>query len=342
MKRNSTPFLVAIILVMGLANGLFAQSKRSPYEIIINGNGFTSLDGKNYISIKISLNNNTNEILYYQGTDCYNLLFDLKPNSYFHLAKDMCKNNSNSKTALPPHRSQKMQVLLSLDKELDKNILISLHMKLREWAGNKVAKQMNDDLSGKLSDTIVLHYNSNHHPFWPSEEFTIIKNREKLILPDKDIYLLTDSDRNLYKLTVNNEQTTKPRDTVIRVFKNNISRRANVVTVPVSVHNNSNEALRFYSMTCSWFEFWDTDNRAIELSTWGCQYNIPEIITVAPHQEYKKKLDVIYDSTVKGGTKYRIVMSLLKAPGDGKANWDFWPGEYTRFNKIWSNKITIR
>jgi hypothetical protein len=340
MKNKFTIFLIAIIFAVSLASDSFAQSQKYPFEIIIDRDGFSSFDGKNYISITIFLNNNTNEILYYQGSDCYNVLFALKHNPYFHLTTDMCKNMVYSKKVLPPHRSQKMQIFLTMDKQPDKDVSLSVNMKLYKWAGNKINAN-EDELSGKLSDTTILHYNSNHQSFWPRGEFAILDKKEERILPNKDIYLLTDADRKLYKLTVDEKQITKGRDTIVKVFNNNTSKKATVVSIPISLNNDSNDTLRFYSMTCSWFEFWETNRRDIGISGWACDNNIREIVNIPPHQEYKKRLDIIYDSTVKRGNQYQISMSLLKSSNDVKWIWNFWPDEYVRFNKIWSNELTI-
>ena len=131
------------------------------------------------------------------------------------------------------------------------------------------------------------------------------------------------------------KQIIKPRDTVIRTFLNNELEKAKVVCIPVSLHNNCNDTLKFYSMTCSGFVFWGTDRQDIGLSARLCEANAPEIVTVAPHHEYKKRLDIIYNSTVKRGDQFRISMSLLRAPGEGERTWNFFrPDEYVRFNKI--------
>jgi hypothetical protein len=343
MKNKITIILISILFAISISNNLFAQSQKSAYEIIIDRDGFSSFGGKNYIFLTIFLNNNTNDTLYYQGADCDNLLFDLKHNSYFHLGTDVCKNFAYSKIALPAHRSQKMEVYLTMDKEPDKDVLLGMNMKLYKWTGSKIAWQTKNALRGKLSDTIILHYDANHQSYWPKEQSKILDKKEQRILPNKDIYLLTNNDRKLYTLTTDEKQMIKPRDTVIRTFKNNELEKAKVISVPVSMHNNSNDTLKFYSMTCSWFEFWGTDRQDIGLPSWGCDGNIPEIVTVAPHHEYKKRLDILYNSTIKKGNQFRISMSLLRVPGDAKRTWDFfWPDEYVRFNKIWSNEMTIQ
>lgn len=121
----------------------------------------------------------------------------------------------------------------------------------------------------------------------------------------------------------------------------NKAKRAKSVTVPVTVQNNSNEELKFYSMACSWSDFFGTDSKNISIPGWACDSNLPNIITVGPHKEFRRNVNITYDSTIKGGIKYRISMSLLK-PDKIKRDWFFSPEDYLRFNKIWTNGITIK
>nr|WP_067060257.1 hypothetical protein [Mucilaginibacter sp. L294] len=284
--------------------------------------------------------NNSNDTLYYQDADCYNLLFSIKSNPYFHLADDVCHQSKYSKTALAPHRAQKMALYLTMSKIPDRSVSIVINMNLYKWA-NDQAKQSKELVSGNMSDSLVLHYDSNHKAYWPKDAFEVLDKKQRSILPDKDIYLLTNTDRKSYTLTVEKEKIEPPRDTIITDYKNRKTKKAKVITAPVILHNNSNDTLRFYSMTCSWYSFYGTNSTAIGLPVWACNKNIPQIITIAPHKIFERYMSIVYDSNIKSGNKYRISMSLLKVPDDLKSTWGFWPGEYVRFNKIWSNEITI-
>lgn len=342
MKKNLLKISIAVIFTIGILNNSHAQLQKSPYEIIVDRNGFAGFNGKNYIFVTIFLNNNTNETLYYQGTDCYTSLFNLKRNPYFHLAEDICNNTTYSKLVLPQHRSQRMRIFLKRDKMPNSNVLLNFRMKLYKWVDKESPRQEKDALPGKLSDTIVLHYNSDHQPYWPREEFDILDKKEKSVMPDKDIYLLTDIDRKRYTLTIEQAKISAPRDTVITGFMDRKPKKVSVITVPVTLHNNADDMLRFYSMTCSWNEFWSIDCQYMELPGWACDKNVPEIIEVAPHQEYRKSLNIVYDSKVKHGSLYRISMSLLKADQNIKWAMGLSPDEYVRYNKIWSNAVIIR
>lgn len=330
------------MLGVGFINISFAQANKVPlYEIIISNDGFSMFDGKSYTYLTIFLNNNSDETFYYQGTDCYNLLFSLKRNSYFHLADDLCNNTVYSKMAVPPHRSQKMQIFLTMDKQPDRDVLLDLSMKLYKWEDQKT-QQSRNLLPGKLSDSTVLHYNSGHQYYWPILEDESLDKKAKRILPNKDIYLLSDSDRKLYTLVVDKKQISKPRDTVVKTFRNKNPNHLKVVDVPVFIQNNSNDTLKFYSMSCSWFEFWDTDRNDVKIADWPCEKNVPEIITIPPHHKVKNALNIMYGETIDIGSQYQISMSLLKVSDNLKRGLFFSPDEYLHFNKIWSNKITIR
>jgi len=191
----------------------------------------------------------------------------------------------------------------------------------------------------RLSDSITLHYNKQHQIYYPYIDEMRDKKEER-ILPNKDIYLLNDEDRKQYILKVDENQISRPRDTVLRMLGNK-TKRAKSITVPVTVQNNSNEELKFYSMTCSWGDFFGTDSKDIGIPGWGCDKNVPNIITIAPHKKFKRNVNITYDSTIKGGRKYRISMSLLK-PDNTERDCFFSPEDYVRFNKIWSNEITIK
>lgn len=326
-----------MICLASFANSALSQRKDTVYNIKIGRNGFASFGGNDYTFIDIYLNNNSNDTLFYQGSDCHNLLFSVNNNPYFHLAYSACKQRSYVKTALPPHRSQKLRSYLTMDKSPEADVLLIINMKLYKWTGAETTPNK-ELLLGDLTDSTVLHYNSNHQEFWSKDEFEIFKKKESSILPDKDLYLLTDNDRKLYTLTADNARISRPKDTLLTFLGHGQPKRARVVTVPALLHNNSDATLMFYSMSCSWYEYWHTNHPGIGLSEWPCLANAPQIITVAPHSDYQRDLTIIYDSTVMTGERYRVSMSLIKAPGIR----DFWPDEYVRFNKIWSNEITIQ
>jgi hypothetical protein len=228
-----------------------------------------------------------------------------------------------------------------MDKTPDRNVPIFINMNIYKW-GNGKGDNDKENLLGQMSDSTVLYYNNKHQAYWPMAKFDILAKKQTSVLPDQDIYLLTDNDRKLYTLTVEEEKIGVPRDTIITDYENKKKKKAKVITVPLILHNNSKDTLKFYSMTCSWGSFYGTNSTGIGLPAWACEKNIPQIITITPHKVFQRDMSIVYDSNIKSGNQYRISMSLLKAPNDVKRIWDFWPEEFVRFNKIWSNEITIQ
>lgn len=338
--RNKLAIL-AIILVTNILHTALAQKRHSLYNMIVSAYNPTMLNRKNYLSIQIYLNNNSNDTLCYRGAESDNSLFSINRNPYFHLANLARQPKTYLEALIPPHRSQKMELYLTADRPTNHAVPIVINMKLYQW-GKQINKKP-PPLLGNLSTVSVLHYGRDYEPFWPESETKAFAKKEKAILPNKDIYLLTDNDRKLYTLNVENEKIGVPKDTVI--FKNWHSKKekVKVVVVPVVLHNNSNDTLKFYSMTCSWYEFFGTNHTGVEPSEAICFKNIPDVVEVAPHGKYRKNLPMIYESSIKSGGSYRISLSILKASENEAQDWQrFYPWEYVRFNKIWSNEIIVQ
>ncbi len=333
---------VSITLILGLCflNNAFAQ--KQPYEIIVDKDGFSSFDGHDYTNITIFLNNNTDETLYFNGTDCYNTFFSLTPNSYFHLADGICKDVNYSKMALPPHRSQKMELYLQTDKQPDRNVLLNFKLDFNKLIFKNNPKQNLGSTNVQSMDSILLTYNSNYQQYYSYNDFEKESKKKSRILPNKDIYLLTDNDRKLYTLSVNEGMIAKSHDTLVTRFTKSKSELGKIINVPIVIHNNSDDTLKFYSMSCSWSDFYGTNSKDINISAWRCEKNVPEIVEIKPHGVYKQYLPIIYNSKLRKGEKYKISLSLNKCSNTNNSLWGFDIEEYTRFNKIWSNEITIK
>ncbi|HTK18255.1 MAG TPA: hypothetical protein VL442_02020 [Mucilaginibacter sp.] len=340
MSSQLTKILIVAIFAIGMMSNSAAQQQSPRYEIIIDKDGFSSFGDKDYTFLTIFLNNDTNETLYYQGSDCSNLLFKLYRNPYFHLAIDICKDAKHSQIAIPPHRSQKMEVYLIMDKTPDRSVSLIISMDLYKWGDSNSRVDKKYLFVNKLSDSITLHYNAQHQNYSSYSDFEMLYKKEERILPNKDIYLLNEQDRKQYILKVDENQISRSRDTVMRIFGKK-PKRAKSITVPVIVQNNSDEELKFYSMTCSWEDFFGTDDKGITIPGWGCDSNMPNIITVGPHKEFRRDVNITYAPTFKTGKKYRISMSLVK-PNNMENQFGFFPGDYIRYNKIWTNEITIK
>ncbi|MGN6181308.1 MAG: hypothetical protein ACTHNW_19150 [Mucilaginibacter sp.] len=300
--------------------------------------GSYNMDGSGitYIIVNTYLVNNSNDTLCYWGSDCHQTqFFSISKNPYLYL-KDMdCKKETFVKCVLPPHRSVEIKVLLSKKKELDTIIPLNITMKLFKWRNNSL-RPNNDDLISTLSDNLTLKFDKRHNSFSGKHDFEIKTQKDKIIPPDVNLYLLTDNDRKLYTLTVDQKKILAPRDTV-----NWSKKKVMIFKVPVTLHNNSNNTLRFLTMTCSWFEDFSFNIKNIQMYDWACESNfsIPE--EIPPHGSFTRQLSVcFYPNQIKEGTKLRIAMSLT-IPQGKHLDFDLYPFRTSRFNQIWTNEIVI-
>jgi len=115
-----------------------------------------------------------------------------------------------------------------------------------------------------------------------------------------------------------------------------------VLFVPVKFTNNSNDTLRYLTMTCSWEEFYTTDNHEVAIIPGrNCDTNFPKDLILRPHKSIKLTVPVV---KIHGGKKFRIGMILIKVD---QKNDSFYLIEkaLSLSNKdkytIWSNLIEL-
>jgi hypothetical protein len=83
-----------------------------------------------------------------------------------------------------------------------------------------------------------------------------------------------------------------------------------VLFVPVKFTNNSNDILKYLTMTCSWEEFYTTDNQKIALIPGkNCDTNFPKDLALGPHKTIMVTVPIV---KMQRGKKFRIGMTLIK------------------------------
>lgn len=344
MNTYHKTYSLFLILILSYL-GLHAQQKDTTYQLILGGSAETPFENKEWISIETYLNNNSNDTLYYVSNKqvyspygCANQFFSLVKNPYFHLRPIASNNTAFVKASLPPHRSQKMRLYLTADQEPEHKVALKFTLNLYKWP-NDIRNKNNPTLIEGLSDETLIYYD-NKYGYQPMDHGPQFQDKQSKILLDKDLHLLTESDRKLYTLSVNKRKIAILDSTAYIPFKSD-RKKSKVIRVPVILHNNSADTLKFYSMSCSWYDFFGTDDKDIDVDGWGCEKNIPEIITVIPGGQYERDLSILYPVNIKKGTNYRITMSLIKVNNKDIYGWHLLPTDYTRFNKIYSNEITV-
>jgi len=111
------------------------------------------------------------------------------------------------------------------------------------------------------------------------------------------------------------------------------------VTFPLSLTNNTNDTLKFFTMTCSWEDIYKTDNMNLSFPWHRCDSNFPTIEEVAPHKSFILNMVVLIDQNIKNN-KFRLGMYLYK-DYDKHFMEDRSPHKLNEANLLWSNQVSI-
>jgi hypothetical protein len=150
---------------------------------------------------------------------------------------------------------------------------------------------------------------------------------------------LTALDRKNYVMTI--DQITVSM-TKYSLPKDNYYNKT-VLFVPVKLTNNSNDTLKYMTMTCSWEFFYMTDDEKIaKISLKSCDTNIPKALTIGPRKSIMVKVPVVGKQR---GKKFRIGMILIKVD-KGNNSFDYPIDKVLSFRNrdkytIWSNHIEL-
>lgn len=92
------------------------------------------------------------------------------------------------------------------------------------------------------------------------------------------------------------------------------------LTVPVILFNNTNDTLRYLSMTCSYQQFYLLDSKMLKWDEWNCNKNIPVTLSLAPHMRSSVELKFMFVNSYKLPIKYRVGMELVKDEKNNSIN----------------------
>ncbi|AWH84434.1 hypothetical protein HYN59_04570 [Flavobacterium album] len=107
--------------------------------------------------------------------------------------------------------------------------------------------------------------------------------------------------------------------------------------IPVTLTNSSKDTLKYYSMSCSWQDFYDVDNLNLHVEEVPCDKNVPEILQLAPG----KRKNVILRLEFTGNSSkinFRVGLNLIHYSGKWMHGWDL---PHSPKNMIWSNQIRM-
>ncbi|MBO9701868.1 MAG: hypothetical protein J7604_16795 [Sporocytophaga sp.] len=111
--------------------------------------------------------------------------------------------------------------------------------------------------------------------------------------------------------------------------------------IPTTLTNNSNDTLKYYSMSCSWQDFYSVDNRKLQIDNATiCDKNILKILTLVPGQKQTVEVRLLISQTMDAPEiKFRIGFNLIKVTK--KNNPLHYHEILKKKNVIWSNEISM-
>jgi len=109
--------------------------------------------------------------------------------------------------------------------------------------------------------------------------------------------------------------------------------------VKATLTNNTPDTLYYFSMTCSWQEFYHTDNKTLRINISPCDKNVQTVVAVPPKGSNAVELEVISQkNTTTNPMTFKIGLDLVKA----KSKWE--RRNFDKLNRtsiiIWSDKLT--
>lgn len=108
--------------------------------------------------------------------------------------------------------------------------------------------------------------------------------------------------------------------------------------VPVTLSNNTNQTLSYYSMSCSWWDLYKFDSKELLFDGgFNCDKNVPVLSTLGPHQQYKTYIELLTKKGVKTVT-YKIGFNLINE----KAGLTAAQLKAHKPNILWSNTLTVK
>lgn len=115
-----------------------------------------------------------------------------------------------------------------------------------------------------------------------------------------------------------------------------------ILIIPTTLTNNTKDTLSYYSMSCSYNDFYSVDNPSLKVEGSNCDKNIPSILTLAPSHSRKVEIRLILSQGIDNAEiKFKIGFNLLKeSKTEGYLSRGL-SAMRQKKNIIWSNEISI-
>jgi len=138
-------------------------------------------------------------------------------------------------------------------------------------------------------------------------------------------------------------KTTKERYT-LTITKGKVvkEKKQNFCIIPATLTNKTKNTLRYFSMSCSWQDFYMSDNDNVQIEGARCDKNIPIIITLAPGQARTVEVRLLIRQTIYAYIiSFKIAFNLVKVSNNQKSVDFYIKEKQKKKNVIWSNIISM-
>lgn len=137
-------------------------------------------------------------------------------------------------------------------------------------------------------------------------------------------------------------QTAKKENYTLTIKKGKVieENKQRFLMTPATLTNNTKDTLKYYSMSCSWQDFYSVDSKELQVDGQDCDKNIPIILTLAPGESKTVEIRLLMDQTIYASEiKFKIGFNLMKVSSTQKEfDFDF-NEQQKKKNIIWSNII---
>lgn len=112
--------------------------------------------------------------------------------------------------------------------------------------------------------------------------------------------------------------------------------------IPTTLTNNTKDTLNYFSMSCSWQDFYSINSRKLQIEPSECFKNIPVILTLALGKKEKVNIKLQISQTMDAPKiNFKIGFNLIKVKS-GQSFFDFDLNEEGKKKQmIWSNEISM-
>jgi hypothetical protein len=217
---------------------------------------------------------------------------------------------------------------MALDKRPHEIVHLEISMKLYKSFKDDNFKADSKIRPKILTDSISFNYKTHGNGYawnadWEQEQ------KRKLNLPTTGLHVLSASERKLYTVAVDAGKITK--------FKSN-EYPFTRLRVPTIITNNSDKTLKYYSMTCSWWEFYHVDNKDLGVDLGACDNNFPILVIIPPHSSHTDIVSFISDKNGLNKPQFfKIGLNINIC--EEKGLFDLYDEELRIYNIVWSNEV---